>query len=80
MLSENPRLFSCILIFHNNIEAKPSIKSLIQTVVHTFYDNIACDTMWNQPIMKLLSDVIENEINRASNIETLKWDKKETLG
>ena len=80
MLSENPRLFSCILNFHNNIAVKQSIKSLIETVVHIFYDNIASDTMWNQPIMKLLSDVIENEISRAPNIEALRWDKEETLG
>lgn len=33
--------------------------------MHIFYDNIASDTMWDQPVMKLMSDVVENEINRA---------------
>jgi len=35
--------------------------------------------MWAQPVMKLISDVIENEISRAISIESLRWDKNETL-
>jgi len=48
-------------------------------VVHSFYDNVASESMWHQPIMKLLSDVIGFEINRFENPDQIKWDKLDSL-
>lgn len=55
-----------------------NIESLINAIFHNFYDNIACGSMWRQPILRLVSDMIALEIDCAETPD-IKWDKEDTL-
>lgn len=63
-LCSNPGAISAIFQHHNNIVKSRNVELLVNTIVNNFYDNIACGSMWKQPIIRLISDMIAFEVNR----------------
>ncbi|CAK58383.1 unnamed protein product (macronuclear) [Paramecium tetraurelia] len=74
----NTKVCSAIFQHHNNTNRTTDIETLIRTFINSIYDNIACGSMWKQPILKLMSEIITTEVNRQEFPEFL-WDREETL-
>ncbi|CAD8056666.1 unnamed protein product [Paramecium sonneborni] len=73
----NTKVCSAIFQHHNYTNRTQEIETLIRTFINSIYDNIACGSMWKQPILKLMSEIITTEVNRQEFPEFL-WDREET--
>ncbi|KAM3135380.1 hypothetical protein pb186bvf_012538 [Paramecium bursaria] len=77
-LIKSPSLMAKILQHHNKIIITQKIQQLLNTIVHNFYDNVACPSMWSQPIIKLMSEMIKIEIEKSTQPD-FRWDQDVTI-